>query len=685
MGVVQSSSERDHNSDADRDSFRRLTLPWVEFQFFDEHSVGDLYRRVEDMSLSAVVYASNSLFSPAIFEASRAAAPCIGRAVNNGMGLVVLQQFLPPDVVRTCDFLPMPHQIEYRGVRDCHIKRVQVNERAIDVHGRAALTLGTDRFGTRSPTLWSEVKPAFRGEWRPIATVELRNTRKVDVILRSRTPRARLIVSALPLDWLADEALLGYVIARAVRSRGTLYLHPDGESVANDVSMQLAFGQAVLQGGHLSHHSIRDPRDVQVRDTPYRHFSHLLFSPRWNWSDLSALRSEGTKSRLENEGSITAHAGTFSDGHPLLVTVGGRPPYLEVADRFANWLEVNAERFRDAPTSPLRALAVAAVAIESAAADTDAVPRSMSVEEVRNYLRSYVVRRRQGRDNVDGHVLPTAAIASAMELLRFPSEEIAPLRSWIERGDYASSTASLQQALLWLPGLRLQRPRAVVRSIDKVYDDLLTVREEGHTSSSLSRLCAILSDGEAPISLRAIIAENLTEGCDAQTLARVAGSARTLQSDLEQSLDAGHPPLEAVCLIVATLIRIRSRSGLQSSFRQIKLEESQAQRTVDLRRDLESMKQHVADNAEVLAATQNSGRRFVGSLVVAAATILGLAFVLLLDHVTADLSTWIEIALPVLLTFTAMAAYLGARAARVGCEPRWLRAFRDFMQVGGEP
>ncbi|HEX5406024.1 MAG TPA: hypothetical protein VFX16_27425, partial [Pseudonocardiaceae bacterium] len=92
VGVVQPSSERDHNSDADQDSFRRVLLPWVRFEFYDEHSVDSLYESVAKMRLSAIVFASNSLTHPAIYEASNAAAASIQRAVSGGMGVVVLQQ-----------------------------------------------------------------------------------------------------------------------------------------------------------------------------------------------------------------------------------------------------------------------------------------------------------------------------------------------------------------------------------------------------------------------------------------------------------------------------------------------------------------------------------------------------------------------------------------------------------------
>jgi hypothetical protein len=689
VGVIQTSFERDHNSDAGIEGFERVRakLPWLEFRYYDEHTVDEFYRRVRNMEFSAIVYASNSLWNPAIFESSRAAGALIVKASGHGMGIVVLQQFLPHDVVRECDFLPLAHQVTYRGVA-AQIEAVNVDSRALHVDSQESIKLRTDQFGDRSPMLWCEIKPLYPREWRTIATVSLKD-REVDVMFRSRTPRGRTIITALPLDWLSDPALLAHVVSRAVRGRGTLYLHPEGENETEDASVQVALGRAVLNGGFLARHVIPAPDEVKASRVPFRHFSHFLVSRTWTWSGLGSLLGHDTRSRLENGGSITAYArepensGNPDGRHPLLVMVGGRPAYLQVADRFASWFEVHQEKFRDAQSAPNRALAAVADAIMTAAADPDAIPQVMTIDQVRNLLQSYIAARCGNLDNVDGHVLPTAAVASTMELLGYDPAEVAPLRSWIERGEYVSSPASVRQAMLWLPDLRPLPLEDPSTEIDKVYQALLTARTAGHDSDCVSFLCGVLRDPGQSISVRAIVAEALSKNRDYLTLAKVASSALTLQGDLELSLTAEHPPLETVCLITAALIRIHAFGGVSCGIPALDHDDTtsvQPEHYSDLRRELELSHQQLTDARGQLAATRKFASRVVGtSAIVAILAAVGVYSVLLLT-VTLDTQSWVEISLACFVGLTVVLAYVGIRASIVSCEPRWMSAVRDLLR-----
>jgi hypothetical protein len=687
VGVIQTSYERDHNSDAGIEGFERLrvALPWINFRYYDEHSVDEFCRCVHGMGFSAIVFASNSLWNPAIFESSVGAAGSIIRAAGNGMGVVVLQQFLPRDFTRSCDFLPLAHQVAYSGVAG-EISSVNVDKRTLKVDSEQRITLDIDQFGDRSPMLWCEIKPLFPHEWRPITSVRV-GGRDVDAVFRSRTPRGQMIVSALPLDWLADSSLLAHAVSRAVRGRGTLYLHPVDEDMTEDAAVQVALGRAVLNGGFLARHTISDPALVKSNCPPFRHFSHFMISRAWTWSELGSLAGQDTRTRLENGGSITAHARIVkanespADQHPLLVTVGGRPSYLAIADRFARWFEANREKFRQAQTAPVRALATVVNSILAVAADPDAIPQVMNISQVRSLLDPYITSRRGNLDNVDGHVLPTAAIAATMELLGYAREEVAPLRAWIERGEYTSSAASLQQAVLWLPGLCLALPTTPGTEIDKIYSAVLQARAEGHGSGSIEFLCDILQDSLQSLSLRAIVAEALTEQRDYLTLAKVASSARTLQGDLDSLLMAEHPPLEAVCLITAALIRIHAASGLTSG---VSVLDHDTDRTLDvknsdLRRELELVHQQV-DTVELrMAQTQKFARRVVGTTIVAALlAVLGILS-LLITTLSLGFQSGLELFLPSFAALTVALTYAGIRASMVNCEPHWMSALRDFL------
>ena len=688
VGVIQTSFERDHNSDAGIEGFERLRarLPWIEFQYYDEHSVDDFYEQVTEVNFSAIVYASNSLWNASIFESSRRAGKAITSASAKGMGIVILQQFLPSDVTRECDFVPLAHQVTFSGVT-ADIKRIDVDRRALKVDSQQAITVSTENFGDRAPVLRCEVKPLYPREWRAITTAHL-GDREAEVILRTRTPRARTIVSALPLDWMANSSLLAHAISRAVRGRGTLYLHPEGEDAVKDASAQLTFGRAVLNGGHLVRHAISGPQDVRVNEVPYRHFSHFLLSRAWTWSDLGSLLGQ-SRTRLENEGSLTAHARTPErddspdDRHPLLVAVSGRPSYLQVADRFAFWFEVNQEKFPDGQTAPVRALATVADAIMSAAADPDAIPQVISIDQVRNSLRPYIAGRLGNSDNVDGHVLPTAAIASTMKLLGYDAAEVAPLCRWIEKGKYTSSAASVQQAKLWLPDLNLSSMPMVNTEIDKIYQALLLARTEGHDSPSVEFLCGVLQDPGQSLSLRAIVAEALTQCRDYLTLAKVAGSARTLQGDLERSLTAAHPSLEAVCLLTAALIRIHAASGLSCGLPTLERDDRTPggpnEGNSALRRELEQVRHQRAETDARITAAQQFTRRAVGASITMGLLLAGVSYAFLVSKVRLDHSSWIEISLAALAGLAVLISYAGMRASRVDGEPRWMSALRDVL------
>ena len=569
VGVIQTSLERDHNTDAGIEGFERLQiiLPWIKFRYYDEYSVEDFYRSIGNMEFSAIVYASNSLWNPAIFDSSRAAGATITKASRNGMGIVALQQFLPRDVLRPCDFLPLAHQVTYRGI-SAQIKAVNVDKRALKVDSQESITLTTSQFGDRSPTLWCEVKPLYAREWRPITWVNL-GDQDVEVIFRSRTPRGRTIISALPLDWLADPSLLAHVVSRAVRGRGTLYLHPEGDNAVEDAAIQVALGRAVLNGGFLARHMISDPEEAKVKEPPFRHFSHFLISRAWTWPDLGSLLGQDMRARLENGGSITALARGSEDhedpdeGYPLLVAVGGRPSYLEITDRFARWFEVNQQKFRDAQSAPARALASVADAITTAAEDPDAIPQVMATEQVRSLLQSYIAARLGISITSTAMCCPTAAIASTQELLGYDAAEVAPCASWIERGEYCQAALHRSDRLCCgcrTKALPLPPPST---ADDKVYQALLqATRRRARLPMRRASSAMLLVGSASLVSLRAIVAEALTNSDDYLTLAKVASSALTLQRDLELSLMAEHPPLEAVCLITAALIRIHAASGL---------------------------------------------------------------------------------------------------------------------------
>jgi hypothetical protein len=681
VGVIQTSSEREHNSDAGPDSFLDLPQSWITCEFYDEHSVLDFFRGIAERRFSAVCFASNSLFNPAIHDVACKQAECLVKASEEGMGIVLLQQFLPEGSSRLCSFLPAFHQLEYNGIGYRRLDRISLVDATILGAG-APLTLDERTFGSREAVLWSSITPHHPRGWRDVATVQA-DGQEHAVLLRTRASRGRIIASALPLDWLADRRLLAYAIGLSVRSLGSLYVHSGQASKTDDLSLELLLGRLLAKGGHLSSVSVAHPSVVSSAVQPFADFSHLVVSNEWGWPELTALEPDRVRARLENGGSVAAYgSAATAGGRRILSVMRGRPMYLQLAHIFAAWFEVNSKRFLDAPTTQVRALAAAVRAVHDATIDKDEIPRSIAVREIDQQLEQYFRLRLNGTDNVDGHVLPTASLASAMFLLEHRPEEIAPLLRWIKRGAYISSFAAVQQAALWLPDVDEPHEQIAQTELERVYERLLAVRACPGESVQLDELLAMLSDHTTPMSRKAIIAESLIAFGTRETLVRAAVATRQIQNDLDVALAADHAPLEVICLLTAFLVRVHAAQELTAGSAPVDalLGIPTFDLSADHRQALEEARLDADALRERLEATRTFGAKAVGwAILLTFFVIIGICG-FLVANLSVGSSTWIAIFVPILAVASAVLAYVGNRASKVECEPRMLRVIRELWR-----
>jgi hypothetical protein len=643
VAVVQTTTERDRSSEAGPEVYADLeaSMPWINFCFYDEHSIDDCYRQVRDGLFSSLVFASNSLFNPLIYAATEKAGLVIQRQSDRGMGIVILQQYLPPGSdPRTCTFLPIKHQVTFRAIPRTDMKSLDVSKHTFRVMDRTSFSGLLGDFVVRAPTLWSLAEPELPGEWSRIAWAKTSaGGPEITVIQRSRSPRARVIVSAIPLDWLMDTDLLANLVARSVMFTGTLYVHPPGRARDDSVSLRLALGRASREGRHLKYYEIGSPSDIDVAGYPYRHFNHLLLHPDWTWSDISGELRDALKRRLENEGSVTACADqSVVPGVPMLVTVGTRPAYLQLADRFASWLASTNGELVDYPAPPIRALAALAAAINSACEHNDAVPRAFDLGALRKHLEPFFERRlRDGSDNVDDEAMPTAAVASTMILLDMPPERYRPLTEWLERREHTASYASLRQGEVWLEDLSLTGPSSKRRESDTLFDEIIKFRDAAGPST-LEWLTKKLENPKTLVSHRAIIAEAMTATERSDAIAAVALSARTLHDDLNHAYSQPHPALELLAMLSASLIRIHKAAGIGVDLTDLLLDDGEASNDAgsleeQLRREREERARLSALHQDQLAAFEETNDRVTGFSKIMVGTTLGMLSLLLVGVV----------------------------------------------------
>lgn len=679
VAVLQTSSERDHNTDAGWEAFAEITVPWITFKFYDETSVDSFIHGIAERRFTAVCFASNSLFNPVTFEATLEAAEEIASASQEGMGIVIAQQFLPTGVTRSCDFLPVAHRLEYRGCGRRMLHGISVLEDGI-LDTEEPLSIDAATFGSREPVLWSTVKQAQPNAWCPLLKVRVDGEEHVG-LMRTRRARGRVIASTLHLDWIADRRLLTYAINLAVRPRGTLFIHPPGDEQTHSVGLELLLGRSVARGGHLSYVAVDDPATVRSTDPPFKHFSHLVVSEAWGWPELTGLAEQGLHGRLENGGSVSAFGSVATaSGERVLATVRGRPRYLTLADDFAVWYEANVSRFQDAPTTQVRALIAAAKAVVEATSDADEAPPSLELEELGRRFADYFRDRLRGLDHADAHVLPTASIASAMSMVGRPPADVQPLLRWIRNGDYVSSFASQQQAQLWLPDLGLKLSEEPTSELERIYADLLALRSDPLRADVVDRLVARLGDPAVPLVRKAIIAESLSQSEERETLAKTASAAAALQNDLERALASGRGPLEIVSLLTACFVRIHASEELDAGH--LVYTPPRAAAVADFEPGLRSGQQAAREEtrrvSDALEETRNFARRIVASVVmllvlfVLAVSALGVA------EIESSWAVRISVLLVVASTTVAVIGYIGRRAAAFNCEPRLLREFREL-------
>jgi hypothetical protein len=705
VAVVQSSSERDHHAETGNERFLRLDLPWVTFEFFDEHSLADFQVGLASQRYSAVVIASNALHNPAVLSqlGHRESTEELAAAWEAGLGIVLLQQFAPLGAERSCMLLPPTHQVDYVGTvrRDLTPENLLVApafRSACDAIGGSDATATPvfseleGCFGHRPAAIWSMLRPLQGNVWTVPVALKERNGVETPLIMTSRSSRSRVLTSAIPLDWLEDTRPLAYSIARAVRPRGTMYLRPPGESI-REPAIETLLSMGSERGGHVTHVDAVDPAHEIVMNPHFKHFSHLVLSDAWSWQDVGDDVGQTLRKRLENGGSFSAMLNSTGQER-VLVRSQERPAYLRITEQFARWLDLHMARFDDAPTTAVRALAVAADAVEQAVSDPDEIPGNLTKANLRQLLTPYLHSRLQGTSCVDDLVMPTAAAASTMALLDFDKSDRQPLLEWITEHLGENGPVARAQAELWLAELGPPSPcvdgQVLPSSIAGVYSDLLATRTGGLKQAAGDRAVQLLRDPATPELRRAIVADALTASATREELKRLAPASPLLRADFASALKMPAPPLETVCLQMAALARLESVQALSVGIGDGARLSSQSPTSVDVDASvrnqalLERASRHEAETkvrdwesrfrALDAFASRLAFLVVLSLLLVASGAILGVWY-----FERPDLEVWLGITGITASALMLVLHWLTGRLKQFGCAPNRLNAVKGFL------
>ena len=585
VAVVQSSSHRLRFAKASRSRFRtNFDVPWIDLAFYGDEQLETLLDELERGEIHGLVFATECFQSPPVrrvFTSERAAAAC-RRAYERGMGICVFQQLSNEPI--HCSFLPAPFGMTLEPVGRTSIAASALGS---DPNFRASFRNGDDR-GRSSLDLWrsetrsyeTELRLATPSAWKPALW---RKGNELPLLLRSRGSGPQIIVSALPLDWDAGAAsVVRSLLARIVRSRGCIYVRRPGDP---DGTEQRQFSDLVEDGSFIYEHESLNRVDLD--EYPIFYFRDVLLSPGWDQDSLRDLDTEKIFGRIEKQGSFTAFL-PGPRGEPLLVEIGTPPRYVERVKSYAEWLGPHLGTLHSL-TPNIRAVAVVLATIRRVFRDKDSIPYEFAGGSVTRAVRDAIELRLGTSNNVDGKFLPTATIASALDILGEP-ERAQPLVEWLDerlampgesRSRHGRSNAigpdEALPALIWLPGLRKPERVKLVLAEARVADGISRLHTwvaqlilDPVARDATATREQILEYASSPATNPQRRAEALLTMANASVWREHMPVGRLLEAELllkreNRSLVAVGGTIESVSFQMAALLELEVREGLAAT------------------------------------------------------------------------------------------------------------------------
>jgi len=456
VAVVGSATETAHYPLINRGISNTLNVPWLALEFFDEFELEDLLRLPPEERFAAIVFTPGAIQLPGVRAAIEQHANVLARALANGVGLVFNATSLGGLDRFDLSFLPEGGQVSLlgtgmrpmTGTLQCDGCPDQAMPAAEDLRVSSAVTLAVRGFG-----------------WADMATLQRADGVTETVTRQAQFGRGRVIVSALPFEWLGSPGLI-----HATRSRGCLVM---GAAAAP------AWYDDVEPGAFLVRIPAPDHNWQTIAEL-MKNFSHLRLRRDMPWSALDYLTRDDLLARLENHGSIEFAAD--GPGDPIYSRLQGEPRYLIRLRQAQAQLVSQILNVPESPTFHLLALAILSRTCDEVVRGKLFVPDLLRFETLRSLVDTAVVRRvRDG--SVDGLLLPTVNLLAACSIAGADNEATDSMMAWVEANAAAAA-----------PDHRAQS-RWSARAADR-YDLLALIKEpDGPPVSILGQLSYQLDAG----------------------------------------------------------------------------------------------------------------------------------------------------------------------------------------------
>jgi len=685
--------------------------PWIRFEWFDEGSLDELARGLRSSRFSALLVASGALQLHAIAVALNSSefASEIQAQVKRGMGLVVMQTFAAPGR-RLLEFLPpgmnvwaVPNEAAAAiapNYSSSFEQKIAATLSALEGHLLPEIPLPSER----------AVIATLKGEEGDYQQVAARLPSGEPIVIASRGSRGRVYVSTAPLDQMGSHALHAMLV-RAVRANGMLLIRQTPPASAVEEREYLDWLAAKPSSTHLCEVLMvpGSQEALNIGEGTLACFGHIVFASPWSWESMPRISRHDLLLRLENGGSITALVRT-SSGETHWLSLAGATRAIETARRYARWLSTHGEDVVDSPLLVIRAATRVNAALRTAVSDWDDVPPLVRPEFARSLFEAALLGRLCGRkrDNVDGLLVPTAALLSACRDLGVTLDSSTALVNWMRRSLVSASPASVLQAATWVPELR--REGIVAQLVESTLVDKSTPRDlEVHAlglaafsgvcdcsvETTEQKIVALLADANLDILAKATLAETVLSAADECTAGdsarahRLRIAVRTTASDVVAVADERNTTQssEVTMLAFAAALRLESHARLGFKRAGPLLFEENPSAVVEViasaeaeRLSLETKRRVLArelDDSQVrLARVRRAGQLLFLFALLLMAGVLVLLFVLFSRAIAAF---WDSNALGKDLVLLALPVAIGAAAYLIrrllspaGFVPRWL-------------